>query len=103
MKSEEIAQWVIDNRYPKNDLNKVSDQVMYTTIVKYINDLIGPEIDLDLLAVENEKKNQRIRELEEALRESLPYVLGAYECAFPDQAENDYVVDKIKQLLNQKP
>lgn len=38
----------------------------------------------------------------EALRLALPYVQGAYECAFPDQEENDYVSEKIKSLTNDK-
>lgn len=37
MNKEEIAQWVIDNRYPKSENNKVSDAVMYQTIIDMIN------------------------------------------------------------------
>lgn len=33
MKAEELAQWVIDNRYPKNENEKVSDSEMYNYIV----------------------------------------------------------------------
>ena len=30
---EEIAQWVIDNRYPKNEKDKISDIEMYHTLI----------------------------------------------------------------------
>ena len=33
---EEIAQWVIDNRYPKSENNKVSDSEMYHELVESI-------------------------------------------------------------------
>jgi len=33
MKKEELAQWVIDNRYPKSEKEKISDHEMYHTIV----------------------------------------------------------------------
>lgn len=33
MKPEELAQWVIDNRYPKSENNKVSDLEMYHFIL----------------------------------------------------------------------
>jgi hypothetical protein len=36
MKKEEIAQWVIDNRYPKNELTKVSDHELYHALVQQI-------------------------------------------------------------------
>lgn len=39
-KIEEIAQWVIDNRYPKNELNKISDFEMYHHIIKLIKEQI---------------------------------------------------------------
>ena len=32
---EKIAQWVIDNRYAKSELNKVSDFEMYHHIIKW--------------------------------------------------------------------
>jgi len=34
-----IAQWVIDNRYPKNENNKVSDFEMYYKIIELIQSL----------------------------------------------------------------
>lgn len=34
--AEQIAQWVIDNRYPKSENNKVSDSEMYYTLVESI-------------------------------------------------------------------
>lgn len=34
--AEQIAQWVIDNRYPKNENSKVSDSEMYHELVESI-------------------------------------------------------------------
>lgn len=36
---KEIAQWVIDNRYPKNENDKVSDVEMYHELVEVIETL----------------------------------------------------------------
>jgi len=40
MTKEEIAQWVIDNRYPKSDKLKVSDSEMYHMLVDNIEELL---------------------------------------------------------------
>lgn len=40
---EEIGQWVIDNRYPKNEHDKVSDVEMYHVLVNSINELIATD------------------------------------------------------------
>lgn len=37
--SKEIAQWVIDNRYPKNENEKVSDFEMFQELVNSIDEL----------------------------------------------------------------
>lgn len=37
---EKIAQWVIDNRYAKSELNKVSDFEMYHHIIKLMKEQI---------------------------------------------------------------
>jgi len=37
--AKEIAQWVIDNRYPKNEKDKVSDLEMYHELVESIEKL----------------------------------------------------------------
>jgi len=36
---EELAQWVIDNRYPKSQNQKVGDFEMFTTLVEKIKEL----------------------------------------------------------------
>jgi len=41
MKTEEIAQWVIDNRYSKSENNKVSDSEMYYTLIDKINEALS--------------------------------------------------------------
>lgn len=38
---EEIAQWVIDNRYPKSENDKVSDFEMYQTLVDDIKNIVN--------------------------------------------------------------
>jgi len=37
--AKEIAQWVIDNRYPKSENEKVSDVEMYNELVESIEKL----------------------------------------------------------------
>ena len=34
---EEVAQWTIDNRYPKSEFEKVSDTEMYHTIIEKVS------------------------------------------------------------------
>lgn len=41
MTAEEIAQWVINNRYPKNEQEKVSDAEMYQQLLSMIKELKG--------------------------------------------------------------
>ena len=38
MKPEEIAQWVMDNRYPKSEHEKISDAEMYHFILDAVNE-----------------------------------------------------------------
>ena len=40
---EQIAQWVIDNRYPKSEFDKVSDFELYHQIKEDIEGLLKPE------------------------------------------------------------
>lgn len=37
---QEIAQWVIDNRYPKSENNKVSDAEMYHTLIEAMSQVL---------------------------------------------------------------
>jgi hypothetical protein len=37
---QEIAQWVIDNRYPKSENDKVSDFEMYHTLIEAMNQIL---------------------------------------------------------------
>lgn len=37
---KEIAQWVIDNRYPKTENNKISDHEMYHVLVESMEKLL---------------------------------------------------------------
>lgn len=45
MNAKEIAQWVIDNRYPKSESEKVSDHEMYHELVLKIEQCNKPTID----------------------------------------------------------
>lgn len=61
-----------------------------------------------------EKKQERIAELEERngelekelesalihIERMLPYVKGAYECAFPDQSENEWVIEQSENFIS---
>jgi hypothetical protein len=37
---QEIAQWVINNRYPKSENDKVSDAEMYHTLIEAMNQVL---------------------------------------------------------------
>lgn len=54
---EQIAQWAIDNRYPKGEFNKVSDFELYHTILDDIHRLLYKidviEIDESLFNKDN--------------------------------------------------
>lgn len=53
MKSaEEIAQWVIDNRYPKSENNKVSDAEMYQFLIDSMTDIKDGNEKTVVLALE---------------------------------------------------
>jgi len=39
-KIREIAQWVIDNRYPKGEYNKIDDFEMYHTLIDMMNEVL---------------------------------------------------------------
>jgi len=45
MNAKEIAQWVIDNRYPKSESEKVSDHEMYHELVLKIEQCNAVVID----------------------------------------------------------
>lgn len=40
-----------------------------------------------------------IDELLEALQAAEPYVARAYECAFPDEIENRYVLNQVREAI----
>jgi hypothetical protein len=39
--------------------------------------------------------------LVEALKDAVPYIAGSYECAFPDEPENERVLQQAKAALAQ--
>ena len=41
MTKEEVAQWAVNNRYPKSENNKISDSEMYHTLIKKIEQAIN--------------------------------------------------------------
>ena len=42
--TEQIAQWVIDNRYPKSKYDKVSDSEMYYALIKFFEQNLREEL-----------------------------------------------------------
>ena len=65
MTKEKIAQWVIDNRYPKSENNKISDSEMYNTLIERIEEAINYThccsklIDRDKLTIEEIEEDCR--------------------------------------------
>jgi hypothetical protein len=57
-------------------------------VVRFIRET--PEIALRLNAHEG---------LVEALKDAVPYIAGSYECAFPDEPENERVLQQAKAAL----
>ena len=51
--AEQLAQWVIDNRYPKSENNKVSDSEMYHELVESIAKLCNKPAVSKRLILEN--------------------------------------------------
>ena len=69
---------------------------------KRFSDELGEHIwNTYVLPLQKEKEELKAAnaELLEALKEALPYVVGAYECAFPDEQENEYIRDKVSALI----
>ena len=50
--TEQIAQWVIDNRYPKSEYDKVSDSEMYFALVERIVKLLEQNLREELIKYE---------------------------------------------------
>ena len=55
--AEEVAQWVINNRYPKSELEKVSDKEMYEYIVKELGQYHASKV------ISDEEIYEHIREV----------------------------------------
>ena len=56
MKPEELAQWVIDNRYPKGEYNKVSDFEMFHFIVSNVSIPIEPPVKPESTDIEKQEE-----------------------------------------------
>lgn len=66
---EEIAQWIIDNRYPKSENDKVSDFEMYHHIVDNIDQNTKQLVDeIELVNKINVKLNEKITKLQSDLK-----------------------------------
>lgn len=80
---KELAQWVIDNRYPKSENEKTSDAEMYNTIVDTFQNL-------------NQKSELKIEEL--------PTIINKIGDCIDKEVENDgnleQISDAIKLLRN---
>lgn len=53
--AKEIAQWVIDNRYPKSENEKISDVEMYHELVDSIEKLCNTPIVVDCSTCKHQK------------------------------------------------
>jgi len=54
MKAEEISQWVIDNRYPKSELVKITDLEMFHSVMDSIEKYTQDQIKKDRHRIINE-------------------------------------------------
>jgi uncharacterized protein YmfQ (DUF2313 family) len=81
MNAEQIAQWVIDNRYPKSEKEKLSDFELYHGLIDRIKDY-----------------QHHADQLAEALREALPCLeyLFADKAALVKTALTNYENNKTK-------
>lgn len=61
MKKEEIAQWVIDNRYAKSEKEKVSDFEMYHLLIEKIEALSICEVNRSLPTMD--ERNLEVKRL----------------------------------------
>lgn len=80
---QELAQWIIDNRYPKSENEKTSDVEMYNTIFDTFQNL-------------NQKSELKIEEL--------PTIINKIGDCIDKEVENDgnleQISDAIKLLRN---
>jgi hypothetical protein len=68
--TQEIAQWVIDNRYPKSENNKVSDAEMYHTLIEAMNQVLQQPLVSSSLLSDVDYWKQRCLLAEKCLEES---------------------------------
>jgi hypothetical protein len=66
-------------------------------IAKYVWDNPTPD-ETEALAKRIDAETG-LPELIEALQACIPYVEGAYECAFPNQYENEFVLGQARDVL----
>lgn len=64
MTAEETAQWVIDNRYPKSELQKISDHEMYNFVKEELEDR---DIQLQSLRFINRMQEKELQELKKVI------------------------------------
>jgi hypothetical protein len=76
---QEIAQWVIDNRYPKSENDKVSDAEMYHTLIEAMKQVLRQPPVSSSVCHCNELPNGEIAISSKALQK--PYGdLGQTDC-----------------------
>ena len=89
-----IGEYVKPIRYKQDDLHVLAGQMSIVCSMSAVNWSIDGEKD---------KANARLiaaaPDLLEALKEALPYVLRAYECAFPNERENEAIADEIRAAI----
>ena len=75
---QELAQWVIDNRYPKSENEKTSDVEMYNTIFDTFQNL-------------NQKSELKIEEL--------PTIINKIGDCIDKEVENDGSLEQISDVI----
>ena len=64
MKAETIAQWVIDNRFPKSENEKITDFEMYHSVLDSIEEHAKDQIEKDRERVKLNAKTKVLSEYE---------------------------------------
>ena len=83
---EETSQWVIDNRYPKSENDKVSDAEMYQTLIEAMNQVLRQPLVSGSLPSLDHATKVAVRISEEAItppldaKEQAIFIAGFQEC-----------------------
>jgi len=95
--AEQLAQWVIDNRYPKSENNKVSDSEMYHELVESIAKLCTiPDVS-ESLPIEDAKFIYSL--LPDWVKNKAPEELYPTMYGTLSKEGDDEIQERVKQIL----